>query len=101
MPHGRWKSERSVCSGSDKVIARGCRTCAKEISVACSLFISLGGNIGFTVTGSRHYSSDLIQGGLEICFRLVFKGEAGLVKKIRKLVKPLEYKKQKIRRKND
>ena len=68
----------------------------RKISAACSLFISLGRIIDCTVTGSRRYSSDLIQGGLEIPCRLAFRGESGLVEKIRKLVKPLEYKKRKL-----
>ena len=36
------------------------------ISAICSLFIRRGGSILCTVSGSRRYSSDLPQGGLEI-----------------------------------
>lgn len=38
----------------------------KKISSVCSLFLRRGGLIWCTVRGSRQYSSDLEQGGLEI-----------------------------------
>ena len=40
-----------------------------------SLFIRRGGTIECIVTGTRRYSSDLPQGGLEIPCRLLFSGE--------------------------
>ena len=38
----------------------------RKISHACSLFLRRGGDIHCTVTGRRHHSSDLLQGGVEI-----------------------------------
>ena len=37
----------------------------RKISTICSIFIRQGGTILCRVNGSRHYSSDLPQGGLE------------------------------------
>ena len=42
----------------------------KKISSVCSLFHRWGGLIWCTVSGSRRYSSDLEQGGLEYHARL-------------------------------
>ena len=47
----------------------------QKISRICSLFIRRGGTIECTVTGTRRYSTDLPQGGLEIPCRLLFSGE--------------------------
>ena len=45
------------------------RPCAKEVIGVCSLFLHLGGMIHCKITDNkRRYSSDLPQGGLEICF---------------------------------
>ena len=38
----------------------------RKISAECSIFIDLGRRINCCVTGSRRYSQDLPQGGLEI-----------------------------------
>ena len=38
----------------------------KKISRMCSIFIQEGGEILCIVIGNRRYSSDLVQGGLEI-----------------------------------
>ena len=46
---------------------------SKKISMLC-LFIRRGGLIKSEVTGSRRYSQDLVQGGLEIPCDLVFEG---------------------------
>ena len=44
----------------------------KRISALCSIFIRRGGNIKCTVNGSRRYSADLPQGGLEVpCFLIL------------------------------
>jgi len=43
-----------------------------EISSICSIFIRRGGSIVSNVTGSRRYSSDLEQVGLEIPCKLMF-----------------------------
>ena len=42
----------------------------RQISAICSLFIRRGGTIRCTVTGSRRYSADLPQGGLNIPAKL-------------------------------
>uniref|UniRef100_A0A1X7T5I6 HIRAN domain-containing protein n=1 Tax=Amphimedon queenslandica TaxID=400682 RepID=A0A1X7T5I6_AMPQE len=47
----------------------------KKISMAMSLFILRGGQITCIVTGKRRYSSDLIQGGLEIPCELSLKSK--------------------------
>ena len=59
----------------------------KKISALCSLFLLCGGTITCQVTGSRRYSDDLVQGGLEIPCALKFKGDAKLVNKVKKLAK--------------
>ena len=46
----------------------------KKISMLCSLFIRRGGLIKCEITGSRRYSQDLVQGGLEIPCDLIFEG---------------------------
>lgn len=53
-----------------------------RISAACNLFIQNRDNISCKVTGSRHYSGDLPQGGLEVPCELRFFGERKLVAKI-------------------
>jgi len=60
----------------------------RRISAACSLFLRNGGSIQCTVTGSRRYSRDLVQGGLEVPCKLTFKGEKRYVAKVEKLIKP-------------
>lgn len=54
----------------------------KKISRLCSLFIRRGGAISCRVSGSRRYSSDLPQGGLEIPCTLICTGDAKEVKKL-------------------
>ena len=58
----------------------------KKISSVCSLYLRRGGSIICRVTGSRRYSEDLIQGGLEIPCVLIFEGDATLTTKAKKLV---------------
>ena len=48
----------------------------RKISSICSMFLRHGGTICCRVTGSRRYSQDLPQGGLEIPCMLTFRGEA-------------------------
>ena len=45
----------------------------RKMSKVCSLFLRRCGSIRCKVTGSRRYSSDLPQGGLEIPCSLLFK----------------------------
>jgi len=49
------------------------------------MFIEQGGDITCVVTGSRRYSSDLVQGGLEIPCTLIFRGKKKLVRNIKKI----------------
>ena len=48
----------------------------KKISSVCSLYLRQGGSIVCRVAGSRRFSGDLVQGGLEIPCVLVFEGDA-------------------------
>ena len=51
----------------------------KKISRLCSSFLQQGYALTATVTGRRRYSSDLVQGGLEIPCDLRFVGDEILV----------------------
>ena len=46
----------------------------RRISSICSTFIRRGRIIKYTVTGCQRYSSDLLQGGLEVPCKLTFIG---------------------------
>ena len=48
----------------------------------CSLFLRKGGTISCKITGSRRYSSDLIQGGLEVPCILLLEGAKSLVEEV-------------------
>ena len=59
----------------------------KKISSTCSLFILNGGSISCKVTDPhRRYSSDLVQGGLEIRCMIILQGPKELIDKARKLL---------------
>ena len=59
----------------------------KKISSTCSLFIFNGGSISCKVTDShRRYSSDLVQGGLEIPCIIRLQGTKELIDKVSKLL---------------
>ena len=60
----------------------------KKISILCNLFLRDATNmITCVLSGSRQYSSDLIQGGMEIPCTLIFSGEGKCeIQKIRKLI---------------
>ena len=61
----------------------------RRISAACSLFLQKdGSSIRSIITGSRRYSSDLPQGGLEVPCLLKFSGNAKEIAKLRKLLMP-------------
>jgi len=47
----------------------------RRISTPCNRFIENRGTITYVVTGSRRYSADLEQGGLEIPAKLIFEGD--------------------------
>ena len=53
----------------------------RKFSCVLSLFIRRGGIITSRVTGSRQYSSDLPQGGLELPCVYVLEGEEKLIEK--------------------
>ena len=59
----------------------------RKLSNICSLFLRRGGSIRSTVTRLMRYSSDLLQGGLEIPCTLLFAGDAREVKKQKNLLK--------------
>ena len=59
----------------------------RRISKICSLFLRRGGSICCTVSGSRRYSADLPQGGLEIPCNLTFKAKAKEIKKLERCLK--------------
>ena len=56
---------------------------SRYISAICSTFLQRGGEICCTVTGSRRYSRDLPQGGLEISCTLCFMGSGKELKKVK------------------
>jgi len=58
-----------------------------HIPCVCSLFIRRGGNIVCVVTGTRRYSVDLPQGGLEIPCKLIFTAKPREINKLRKLLR--------------
>ena len=59
----------------------------RKISTICYVFLGRpGSTITCKVTGTRRYSSDLPQGGMEIPCLLEFKGEQSVVEKARKLL---------------
>ena len=58
----------------------------RKMSKVCSLFLRRGGSIRCKVTGSRRYSSDLPQGGLEIPCSLLFKANVKEITKLRKVL---------------
>ena len=62
----------------------------RTISSVCSIFIRRGGNIVCRITGSREYSSDLEQGGLQLPCELTFSiADSQEYKKTRKSFKIL------------
>ena len=61
----------------------------RKFSALCALFIQRGGTITCQVIGSKQYSLDLPQGGLEIPCVLTFSGEQREVLKVQKLVEEI------------
>ena len=59
----------------------------RKVSQVCSLFLRRGGTISCEVTGTRRYSADLPQGGLEIPCKLLFTSKAREVDKVQTLFK--------------
>ena len=58
----------------------------RRISSICSVFLRRNGSIMCRVTGSRRFSVDLVQGGLEIPCTLVFEGSSTLSAKAKALI---------------
>ena len=60
----------------------------RKISAACYLFIQKSGILTCFITDSNHqYSSDLLQGGFQIPYKLVFEShDVELMVKVRKLL---------------
>jgi hypothetical protein len=56
------------------------------ISSVCYLNLGKGGSLCCKVTGTRQYSQDLPQGGLEIPCQLIFCGDTGVIIKVQKLL---------------
>ena len=76
----------TVCVMKDEIIVRHI---PRKISAACLLFLRANGTtLSCKVTADRCYSADLLQGGLEVPCKLVFKGGKLLVAKVKKLVFP-------------
>ena len=50
----------------------------RRISSICSIFLRRGGTIDCTVDGSRRYSSNIPQGGLEIPYVLTFTAQSSV-----------------------
>ena len=59
----------------------------RKMSKLFSLFLRRGGSIRCKVTGSRRYSNDLPQGGLEIPCTLLFMADKKEIMKVIKVVK--------------
>ena len=57
----------------------------RKVARLCSLFLLRGGTIDCIVSGSRRYSADLPQGGLEVPCSLVFLGAPEEILKLNKL----------------
>jgi len=57
----------------------------QKISAMCSLFLR-NGCIKCIVTGNRHYSEDLPQGGMEVPYKFIFAGKTADIIKVKKLL---------------
>ena len=61
----------------------------RKISTVCCMFLRKGGTIECTVTGSKQYSADLKQGGMEIPCKYSFRGETSIVQRLKKVIYPV------------
>jgi hypothetical protein len=59
----------------------------RKISKLYTLFMRNCGSIRCVVTGTRRFSLDLPQGGLEIPCHLLFEGKVKIIKKLKKRLK--------------
>ena len=59
----------------------------RQISAICYVFLGKdNSSISCKITGSRRYSQDLPQGGMEVPCTLTFQGQKGFVEKARKML---------------
>ncbi len=73
----------AVTKSDDRIVGH----VPRRISCTCSLFIRRGGSITCRVVGSRRYSADLPQGGLEVPCTLTCVGSVKDVRKAERLVR--------------
>ena len=84
--------ERDVTNHHDRFAVAICKTGStvghvpRKISSVFSLFLRRGGSIRCRVTGSRRYSEDLLQGGLEIPCVYMLEGDEISLAKAEKLI---------------
>jgi len=64
----------------------------REMSCVCNLFIRDGGTLHGSVKGSRRYSHDIPEGGMEIPCDYIFSGSAQLTEKTNRRLKELQEK---------
>ena len=69
----------------------------RHISCISTLFIRRGGVLNCLVTGTRRYSSNLLQGGMEIPCQYIFSGNKDVIEKIRGRLEELQEKVSAIR----
>ena len=69
----------------------------RHVSCICTLFICRGGVLNCLITGSRRYSRDLSQGGMEIPCQYIFFWKRNLIEKIRGCLEELQVKVSAIR----
>ena len=58
----------------------------RTISALCYFFLRRNGMIICQITGRRHHSVDLPQGGMEVLCTLTFVGQSQYIKKVQKLI---------------
>ena len=58
------------------------RTLPQKLSRVCWLFLRHGGTMECTLNGHRKYSADLVQGGLEVPWSILFKAMPEEIKKL-------------------
>ena len=81
-------ASRNVANVHDPYAVAVLNRCHCWPCASCHILSLLGkeGTIQCQVTGTRQYSVDLPQGGLEVPCKLTFSGETRLIIKVRKLV---------------
>ena len=79
-------SSRSSAGSSGTVVGH----VPRKILAACNIFLRKNGDTGITymITGNRHHSTNLPQGGLDVPCELHFFGKKEYIAKIKKLLVP-------------